>query len=39
MEQFIYNPYLLYSNKPLGIVGLQTNNTLFLANKEFADIK
>jgi hypothetical protein len=29
----------LYSNKPFGIVGLQTDNTLFLANKTFADTK
>jgi hypothetical protein len=27
----------LYSNKPFGIVGLQTDNTLFLADKTFAD--
>ena len=39
MEQSTYDPYLLYSNKPLGIVGLQTNDTLFLVDKEFADTK
>jgi hypothetical protein len=32
-----YNPCLLYNNKPFGIVGLQTNNTLFLVDKTFAD--
>jgi len=39
MEQSTYDRCLLYSNKPLGIVGLQINNTLFPADKEFADIK
>jgi hypothetical protein len=32
-----YNPCLLYSNKPFGIVGLQTDNTLFLADKTFVN--
>jgi hypothetical protein len=27
----------LYSNKPFDIVSLQTDNTLFLADKTFAD--
>jgi hypothetical protein len=35
----MYNPYLLSSNKPLSIVGLQTNNTLFLVDKTFAEIE
>ena len=39
IEQSTYDPCLLYSNKPLGIVGLQTNDTLFLADKEFTDTK
>jgi hypothetical protein len=40
MEQLTYNPYLLYSPlNGLGIVGLQTNNTLFLADRIFADTK
>jgi hypothetical protein len=39
MEQSTYNPCLLHSNKPLRIVGLQTDDTLFLADKEFADTK
>jgi hypothetical protein len=40
MNQSTYDPCLLYSNTPkdsyFGIVGLQTNDTLFLANDEFA---
>jgi len=40
MEQSTYNPYLLYSPlNGLGIVGLQIDNTLFLANRTFADAK
>jgi len=39
MEQSTYDLYLLYNNKPLGIVGLQINNTLFLADKKFAETK
>ncbi len=35
----MYNPYLLQSNKPFSIVGLQTNNTLFLADKTFAKVE
>jgi hypothetical protein len=27
----------LYSNKPFGIVGLQTDDTLFVVDKTFAD--
>src|SRR5450755_3231568 len=37
MTQSTYDPCLLYSTRPSGIVGLQTDNTLFLADKEFAD--
>jgi hypothetical protein len=37
MTQLTYDPCLLYSNKPFGIVGLQTDNTLFLVDKTFAD--
>jgi hypothetical protein len=37
ITQSTYNPCLLYSNKLFSIVGLQTNNTLFLADKTFAD--
>ena len=33
----MYNPCLLYTNcNGFGIVGLQTDNTLFLANETFA---
>ena len=40
MEQSLYDPCLLYNNfTQFGIVGLQTNNTLFLANDEFAALK
>jgi hypothetical protein len=37
MTQSTYDLCLLYSNKPFGIVGLQTDDTLFLADKTFAD--
>jgi hypothetical protein len=37
MTQSTYDPCLLYSTRPSGIVGLQTDDTLFLADKEFAD--
>ena len=37
MDQFIYNPCLLQSNKPFSIVGLQTDNTLFLADETFIE--
>jgi hypothetical protein len=38
MEQSTYNPCLLYTlTNSLGIVGLQTDDTLFLADKTFAD--
>jgi len=39
ISQSIYNPCLLYRNKPFGIVGLQTDNTLFVGDAEFADEK
>ena len=40
MEQLTYDPYLLYTQlNNFSIVGLQTNNTLFLANQTFADIE
>jgi hypothetical protein len=37
MTQLTYNPCLLYNNKPFGIVSLQTNDTLFLADKTFVN--
>ena len=41
MSQFTYNLYLLYFNNPTNfkIVGLQTNNTLLLANSAFAALE
>jgi hypothetical protein len=40
MEQLTYNPCLLYTlSNSLGIIGLQTNDTLFLADQTFADTK
>jgi len=40
MEQLTYNPYLLYSPlNGLSIIRLQINNTLFLADRIFADAK
>src|SRR5271163_505387 len=35
MSQSTYDPCLLYSNKPFRIVGLQTNDTLFLVDESF----
>ena len=37
MHQSTYDPCLLYSDKPFGIVGLQTDDTLFLADNTFAE--
>ena len=37
MEQLIYDPCLLQSNSPFSIVGLQTDDTLFMANEAFAE--
>lgn len=38
MSELIYDPCLLYTNENgFGVVGLQTDDTLFLANKVFAD--
>jgi len=40
MNQLIYNPYLLYiTNNGFRIIGLQTNNILFLTNKTFTEAK
>ena len=35
-KQSTYDPCLLYSNEPFGVVGLQTDDTLFLADEAFA---
>lgn len=37
MEQSTYDPCLLYKSDPLGIVGLQTDDALLLAENSFAD--
>jgi hypothetical protein len=39
MDQSTYDPCLRHSNEPFGIVGLQTNDTLFLADKTFAEVE
>jgi len=40
IKESTYNPYLLYTHKAgVGIIGLQTNDTLFIRNKEFAQNK
>lgn len=35
MTKSIYNLYLFYRSSPLEIVGMQTNNTLILADNNF----
>ena len=37
IEQSTYDPCLLQSNKPFGVVGLQTDDILFLADEDFTD--
>lgn len=37
MEKLVYNFYLLYKSSLLGIMGIQTDDTLILANKNFAN--
>jgi hypothetical protein len=38
MDQSTYNPCLLYTSKNgLGIIGLQTDDSLILADKAFAE--
>ena len=39
MEQSTYDLCLLYSNYPFGIVGLQTNDTLFVGDDDFAKVE
>jgi hypothetical protein len=41
MATLLYNPCLLITTKKeaFGVVGIQTNNTLFLASDEFAALK
>ena len=37
IEELIYNPYFLYRFGPFGIVGMQINNILILANHNFVN--
>jgi hypothetical protein len=37
MEQSMYDPCLLYTTRPFGIIGLQTNDTLFIGDVQFAE--
>lgn len=39
MTELTYNPYFFYRSSLLKIIGMQTNNTLILANKNFASKK
>ena len=40
IERLIYNPYLLYTPlNSFSIIGLQIDNTLFLADQTFIDAK
>jgi hypothetical protein len=39
MQQSTFDPCLLHSNNPFGLVGLQTDDTLLLASKELADLE
>jgi hypothetical protein len=39
MDQSTYDPCLLQSNEPFGIVGLQTDDTLLLADETFAEVE
>ena len=40
MRESIYDPYLFFSSDPtFGIIGLQTDDTLILADNEFASIE
>jgi hypothetical protein len=35
MNQSTYDPCLLYSNKPFGVIRIQTDDTLILGDREF----
>ena len=35
MNQSTYDPCLLYSNHPFGVVGIQTDDTLILGDSKF----
>ena len=36
IKQLTYNPCLIYSKEPFNVIGLQTNNTLFVKDVSFA---
>jgi hypothetical protein len=35
----MYDPCLLYSNRPFGIISLQTDDTLFLGDDDFTEVE
>ena len=37
IRQSTYDPCLLYSNQPFGVVGMQTDDTLILGDYDFID--
>ena len=39
MKQSTFDHCLLYSNEPFGVVGLQTDDTLFLSDDKFAELE
>ena len=39
MQQSTYDPCLLHSTSPFGVVGLQTDDTLFLGDNAFAELE
>ncbi|RFU28087.1 hypothetical protein B7463_g8248, partial [Scytalidium lignicola] len=39
MKPSTYDPCLLYNTEPFGVVRLQTNNTLFVGDIQFAELK
>jgi hypothetical protein len=39
MDQSIYDPCFLQNNEPFGIISLQTDDILFLANETFPETK
>jgi len=39
MKQSIYDPCLLYNTDPFGVIGLQTDDILFVIDAGFADLE
>jgi hypothetical protein len=39
MQQSTYDPCLLFSTKPFGVVGLQTDDTLFVGDEAFVEME